>query len=87
MREATERAEADHDRAEQANLAKSKFLAAASHDLRQPVHAQELFLEVLARSESSSPHSEMSCRMPEQPTRPRPRCSIRCSIFPVSRPG
>ena len=37
--------------AEAANLAKSKFLAAASHDLRQPVHAQGLFLEVLARSE------------------------------------
>ena len=36
--------------AEQANLAKSKFLAAASHDLRQPIHAQGLFLEVLARS-------------------------------------
>ena len=40
-------------KAEEANLAKSKFLAAASHDLRQPVHAQELFLEVLARSELS----------------------------------
>jgi signal transduction histidine kinase/ActR/RegA family two-component response regulator len=36
--------------AEQANQAKSRFLAAASHDLRQPVHAQGLFLEVLARS-------------------------------------
>lgn len=36
--------------AEEANLAKSKFLAAASHDLRQPVHAQGLFLEVLART-------------------------------------
>jgi hypothetical protein len=30
--------------AEYANLAKSKFLAAASHDLRQPIHAQGLFL-------------------------------------------
>ncbi|MFC0169262.1 hybrid sensor histidine kinase/response regulator [Pseudoduganella danionis] len=36
--------------AEQANHAKSRFLAAASHDLRQPIHAQSLFLEVLARS-------------------------------------
>ena len=27
------------DRAEHANLAKSRFLAAASHDLRQPIHA------------------------------------------------
>lgn len=30
-------------RAEQANLAKSQFLAAASHDLRQPLHALSLF--------------------------------------------
>ncbi len=28
-----------------ANLAKSRFLAAASHDLRQPVHALRLFIE------------------------------------------
>ena len=33
--------------AKQANTAKSKFLAAASHDLRQPIHAQGLFLNVL----------------------------------------
>ncbi len=39
--------------AELATLAKSRFLAAASHDLRQPIHAQGLFLEVLARSELS----------------------------------
>jgi signal transduction histidine kinase len=36
--------------AEQANQAKSKFLAAASHDLRQPVHAQGLILNVLSRT-------------------------------------
>jgi len=36
--------------AEEANQAKSKFLAAASHDLRQPIHAQGLFLEVLSQS-------------------------------------
>lgn len=34
--------------AEEANIAKSKFLAAASHDLRQPVHAQGLFLAALS---------------------------------------
>ena len=33
--------------AEQANLAKSTFLAAASHDLRQPVHALGLFVGAL----------------------------------------
>ncbi|MGC9271365.1 ATP-binding response regulator [Acidiphilium sp.] len=35
------------DIAEQANLAKSRFLAAASHDLRQPVHAIGLFVGAL----------------------------------------
>jgi signal transduction histidine kinase/CheY-like chemotaxis protein len=33
--------------AEQANLAKSQFLAAISHDLRQPVHALGLFVSTL----------------------------------------
>ncbi len=33
--------------AEQANQAKSKFLAAASHDLRQPLHALGLFVDAL----------------------------------------
>lgn len=33
--------------AEQASINKSQFLAAASHDLRQPLHAQGLFLEEL----------------------------------------
>ena len=43
-------AEAARLEAVQASTAKSKFLAAASHDLRQPVHAQGLFLDVLSRT-------------------------------------
>jgi len=35
------------DEAEKANKAKSKFLAAASHDLRQPLYALSLFTSVL----------------------------------------
>src|SRR5215470_6588297 len=34
--------------AKSANLAKSRFLAAASHDLRQPMHALNLYLGSLA---------------------------------------
>ncbi len=37
------------ERAEEASLAKSRFLAAASHDLRQPVHALTLFVGALAQ--------------------------------------
>jgi signal transduction histidine kinase len=36
--------------ADAANAAKSRFLAAASHDLRQPIHAMRLFLETLVSS-------------------------------------
>ncbi|MBS0451580.1 MAG: response regulator [Proteobacteria bacterium] len=55
LRVETEHAQAAHRAAEEANLAKSKFLAAASHDLRQPIHAQGLFLEVLARTPLTVP--------------------------------
>lgn len=42
--------------AEQASLDKSRFLAAASHDLRQPVHALGMFVGALRR-ESVSPRA------------------------------
>ena len=35
------------EKAELANSAKTRFLAAASHDLRQPLHAMSLFLDIL----------------------------------------
>lgn len=38
--------------AEEANAAKSRFLAAASHDLRQPLHALLVFSSLLARNQS-----------------------------------
>jgi len=40
-------AEQSREDAEQANVSKSKFLAAASHDLRQPLHALGLFVDAL----------------------------------------
>lgn len=42
------------EEAEQANISKSKFLAAASHDLRQPLHALTLFTSVLDEYITSS---------------------------------
>jgi signal transduction histidine kinase len=41
--------------AKSASLAKSRFLAAASHDLRQPMHALNLYLGGLTRQEMSAP--------------------------------
>lgn len=59
LRQETEIAEDARQEAERANLAKSKFLAAASHDLRQPIHAQGLFLEVLTRTELTAQQREL----------------------------
>jgi len=42
-----QRAEGALLQAELANVSKSKFLAAASHDLRQPMHALTMFVEAL----------------------------------------
>jgi signal transduction histidine kinase len=43
----------EKDAAEQATIAKSHFLAAASHDLRQPLHALGLFVSGLAMSKAA----------------------------------
>ncbi len=44
------------EEAERANVAKSRFLAAASHDLRQPLHAMALFVSAL-KDESQEPET------------------------------
>ncbi len=59
LRIESEAAQQARQQAEQANTAKSKFLAAASHDLRQPIHALGLFLSVLARSKLDSQQHEV----------------------------
>ena len=48
-RQVTEALEAAKREAEQANLGKSRFLAAASHDLRQPLQTISLLHEILAK--------------------------------------
>ena len=47
IEEATRLLTAQKEEAERANLAKSRFLAAATHDLRQPMHALVLFVAAL----------------------------------------
>ncbi|HLJ64707.1 MAG TPA: hybrid sensor histidine kinase/response regulator [Stellaceae bacterium] len=48
---------AEKARAERASQAKSKFLAATSHDLRQPVHAMGLLLDMMAQETSADARS------------------------------
>ncbi len=47
------------DEAEQANIAKTKFLAAASHDLRQPLQALNLFVFALDGKEDDPEKKEI----------------------------
>lgn len=52
-------ANAARQKAEEASLSKSRFIATASHNLRQPVHAQGLFLSMLANKPQSVGQSEI----------------------------
>ncbi|PKO43817.1 MAG: hypothetical protein CVU31_13010 [Betaproteobacteria bacterium HGW-Betaproteobacteria-4] len=65
IRAATEELAGRKDAAERANAAKSRFLAAASHDLRQPLHALSLFSADLQRQVRSGTPSELP-RLAEQ---------------------
>lgn len=49
--------------AEHATLAKSRFLAAASHDLRQPLHALSLLIDVLKHEKSEQRRQEIFSRI------------------------
>jgi two-component system, sensor histidine kinase len=50
-------------RAEQANIDKSRFLAAASHDLRQPVHALAMFVGALQAHELNASLRQLADQM------------------------
>ena len=49
--------------AEAANRAKTRFLASASHDLRQPVHALSLFTAALSMQALSEASRDITCQM------------------------
>lgn len=63
LRSAVENAEAARHEADQANEAKSRFLAAVSHDLRQPIHAQGLFLDALRQTTLTSKQQELAAHI------------------------
>ena len=66
QRKQTERALAEAKaEAEQASIAKSKFLAAASHDLRQPVQSLTLLLAVIKRQLVDRPKTTEAVHMAE----------------------
>jgi PAS domain S-box-containing protein len=52
--------------AERANRAKSKFLASASHDLRQPVQSLVLLLALIERQVATNPKAVETVRMMKQ---------------------
>jgi signal transduction histidine kinase len=60
--EAARQAQARRE-ADDANLAKSRFLAAASHDLRQPLHALGLFASALAQRARDDESRELTGRI------------------------
>ena len=60
--EVARQAEARRD-AESANASKSRFLAAASHDLRQPLHALGLFASALDERVKDPGHRELVVRI------------------------
>ncbi len=55
----------ERDRAEGASRAKSRFLAAASHDLRQPMHTMSLLGAALMLAELPPPAREVAGKMEE----------------------
>ena len=73
-------AERTHDLA-LANDAKTRFLAAASHDLRQPIHALALFVGQL-RADPGQPEAPALLEKIERRSRRWRICSRHCSIFP-----
>ncbi|MFD2233318.1 ATP-binding protein [Phaeospirillum tilakii] len=63
VRDRTEEAERRAEEARLANESKTRFLAAASHDLRQPLQAAGMFAEVLAARVEDSPLADVVTKL------------------------
>lgn len=63
LRKEMENVMAARREADLANAAKSRFLAAVSHDLRQPIHAQGLFLNVLSETDLDAKQRDIVARI------------------------
>lgn len=63
VRARTREAEQRAEEARRANDSKTRFLAAASHDLRQPLQAAGMFVEALSARLSDSPHQNIVDKM------------------------
>ncbi|MET0183704.1 MAG: HAMP domain-containing sensor histidine kinase, partial [Caulobacterales bacterium] len=63
IREANAKLDRAYKDAERANDAKSRFLAAASHDLRQPLHALSLYINALKRRTQGEENAKILSNM------------------------
>lgn len=63
LRQAEEELRKAKEAAEQADATKSRFLAAASHDLRQPLYAMSLFLTTLMERFSDPAYTDLLVKM------------------------
>ncbi len=63
IRAQSEEIELAKGEAEEANLSKSRFLAQASHDLRQPLHAINLFIESLPEAKTKAEEKRIITRV------------------------
>ena len=63
VRDRTREAEQRAEEARHANDSKTRFLAAASHDLRQPLQAAGMFVEALSARLGDSPHQSIVDKM------------------------
>ncbi|MEO3413950.1 PAS-domain containing protein [Roseovarius sp. CAU 1744] len=63
VKERTAEMQKARDAAEHANTSKSRFLAAASHDLLQPLNAAKLFISTLEETEMSELQADVTARV------------------------